>query len=57
MEDIRRGGGLLIAFHVAMNAPLVVDAGTRRTGFPESVEQVRDEVTRMCLGYLCGDQR
>ena len=48
---------LLMAFHVAVNSLPVVDVVDTRPGFPDSIEQVRDEVTRICLAYLCGDEQ
>jgi AcrR family transcriptional regulator len=45
---------LSMAFHVAISSLATVAGTARRTGLPDSVELIREEIIQLCLGYLHG---
>lgn len=47
---------LSMVFHVAMSSLATVSRTGGRTGLPDSLELIRDEIILLCLGYLHGGE-
>jgi hypothetical protein len=45
---------LSMAFHVAISSLATLARTDGRTGLPDSLELIREEIIHMCLGYLHG---
>jgi AcrR family transcriptional regulator len=44
---------LSVAFHVAISSVAAAALTGGRTGLPESLDRLRDEIVQVCLAYLC----